>query len=324
VPEASPPPVAAAPAESTLLLRFGELTLKSEGVRRRFTTILRRNIEDAFSREGLDCLIRDDWGHLYVDTSDPVRGIPLLTRTFGLTSVSPVALLRSSALEEVARFSADYALPHLPPEAGTFAVRPRRTGSHPYSSTDLGRTCGAAILQRARAQGRALAVDLSNPDFEVEVEVRENVTYLYARRVACAGGMPLGAAGKVVCVLRDEAPGAAMDARAAWMVAKRGALPLFVAGGDEATRTPGPHAAKALEHLTAWVPRPKVWVATNPADPRLLASMANRYNAHAFVIGVRARGGEVDGPTELAPGFPTFHPLLALSDAEVDQIPLAP
>ena len=161
---AAAPARSAAPEESTLLLRFGELTLKSEAVRRRFTQILRRNIEESFSRAGLDCLIRDDWGHLYVDTSDLNAGLAALSRTFGLTSVSPVAVLRTAALLEVAAYAADYAMRYLPAGAKTFAVRPRRTGSHPYSSTDVGRVCGAAIFQAAAAAGRPLAVDLDTPD----------------------------------------------------------------------------------------------------------------------------------------------------------------
>lgn len=311
-----------APPESTLLLRFGELTLKSEGVRRRFTTILRRNIEEAFARESLDCLIRDDWGHLYVDTSDPERAIPVLSRTFGLTSVSPVALLRSSSLDEVAAFAAAYAVPHIPASAKSFAVRPRRTGSHPYSSTDLGRTCGSAIVVAAHAASRPLTVDLSDPDFEVEVEVRENMSYVYARRIACAGGMPLGAAGKVVCVIRDSVPEADWDARAAWMAAKRGSAPVFAVQGDEASKKPGPHAAAAVAKLEPWVPRVKSWVVSDPTNASLLTNMARRYNAHAFVVGSRAAGGEVNGPVTLAEGFPTFHPLLTMSDEEVAAIPL--
>jgi thiamine biosynthesis protein ThiI len=319
---AAAPPRGAAPEESTLLLRFGELTLKSEAVRRRFTQILRRNIEESFSRAGLDCLIRDDWGHLYVDTSDLNAGLAALSRTFGLTSVSPVAVLRTAALPDVAAHAADYALRYLPESARTFAVRPRRTGSHPYSSTDVGRVCGSAIQQAAAAAGRPLSVNLDTPDFEVEVEVRENTAYLYVRRFPCVGGMPLGSAGKVICVVREGDPESDWDARAAWMIMKRGCLPIYAAQGDEATRTPSPRAAHALERLRPWAPNAKHWVAADPTKPDLLAAMARRFEAHAVVVGARASSGEVQGPVELLEGYPTFHPLLALSEEELAKIPL--
>jgi len=316
------PPASAAPAESTLLLRFGELTLKSDPVRRRFTSILRSNIEAAFVREGLDCLMRDDFGHLYVDTTDLERAAGVLSRIFGLTSVSPAALLRSARLEEIAAFCARYALANLPAGARTFAVRARRTGSHPYSSQDVARACGAEIQRQAAAGGAPLGVHLDAPDFEVEVEVRENLAYCYARRYPCAGGLPVGSAGKIVFVLRGEPAEADLDARAAWMLIKRGAFPLYLVAGDESTRTPAPAAAEALARLERWGPAHKRWVVADPLDPAAIASFAAHGKGHAVAYGARAEKGDVKGPATLAGGLPTFHPLLALSDEEVAKIPV--
>jgi thiamine biosynthesis protein ThiI len=313
----------AVPEETSLLLRFGELTLKSDPVRRRFTSLLKSNIEGAFARAGLDCLIRDDWGHLYVDTSDREKAAELLSRTFGLTSVSPVVALRTSKLDEIAAACAQYSLAQLPEGAKSFAVRPRRTGSHAYTSKDIGRECGSAIFQAARAKGHPLEVDLDTPDFEVEVEVREAMTYLYARRVACVGGLPLGTAGKVACVIRAGQPESLLDARAAWMIMKRGVMPVFAAAGDRDSKTPHPGAAPALAAALAWAPTAKVEYAPDPTDPAFLAALVRRRNCHAVNIGVIARGGQLSGPAELIEGYPTFHPLLAMTDEEIARIPVA-
>ncbi len=311
-----------APPESTLLLRFGELTLKSDAVRRRFTSVLRQNIETAFQREGLDCLIRDDFGHLYVDTNDNERALKILARTFGLTSISPSAVLRTSALAEVADLAGRYALAHRPAGAASFAVRARRTGSHPYSSIDLARACGSAIQKLAESTGAPLKVNLNAPDFEVEVEVRENRSYVYASRVQAEGGLPVGTGGKIVFVVRASPTDADRDARAAWMLIKRGAFPLFLVEGDEASRTPAPAAAEALVKLSRWAPVHKMWVAAEPMKAATIAPFAHRHNAHAVAYGARATLGELDAPATLLDGFPTFHPLLALSDDEVASIPL--
>ncbi len=321
-PTQATPAVLPAPQATTLLLRFGELTLKSHAVRRRFTQLLRANIEAAFVREGLDCLIRDDYGHLYVDTADMGRAVPLLKRTFGLTSISPVAVLRSSDLGEVAPFLAAFAVANLPPGAATFAVRARRTGSHAYTSMELARACGSAVFGAAAAAGRPLAVNLSKPDFEVEVEVRENRTYAYARRFPCEGGLPVGSAGKILFVLRDSAREADLDARAAWMLMKRGAQPVIMAQGDEGTHTPGAHAGAALRRLAAWTPSYKLFVVADPLDGQTVARLAHTFKAHAVAIGTRAQGGTLDGPVSLAGPLPTFHPLLALTDEEIAKIPL--
>lgn len=322
--EVSPAPLEApVPEESTLLLRYGELTLKSEGVRKRFTRILRGNIENSFQHAGLDCLIRDDFGHLYVDTNDMEKAARVLSHTFGLTSVSPAALLPASPLEDLASAAARYTVATVPPGTRTFAVRSRRTGSHAYSSQDVARACGKAIQERAAAHGAPLAVKLDDPEFEVEVEVRENRAYLYARRFHCAGGLPVGTAGKIVFVLRADPVHADLDARAAWMLMKRGAFPLYLVAGDEGSRTPAPGPAAALERLAAWGPTHKRWVAADPLDKAAIQGFAGRNNASAVAYGARAVGGTLDAAPVLADGLPTFHPLLALSDDEVAKIPLA-
>ena len=314
---------ASTPTESTLLLRYGELTLKSEGVRKRFTRILRGNITNAFQHAGLDCLIRDDFGHLYVDTDNLEKAAEVLSRTFGLTSVSPAALLPSGNLDELAEAAAKYTLATMPQGTSSFAVRARRTGSHAYSSQDLARACGSSIQRLAASRGAPLAVRLDDPQFEVEVEVRENRAYLYARRFPCAGGLPVGTAGKVVFVLRADPAEADLDARAAWMLMKRGAFPLYLVAGDEATRTPALGPASALERLARWGPTHKRWVAANPLDKASIEGFVARNGAHAVAYGARAAGGELNAPATLAEGFPTFHPLLALTDEEVAKIPLA-
>ncbi|HEX9709349.1 MAG TPA: THUMP domain-containing protein [Candidatus Thermoplasmatota archaeon] len=321
-PAPSAPPLPPPPAETTLLLRFGELTLKSTAVRKRFVTLLKRNIEAAFARAKLDCLIRDDWGHLYIDTTDLEAASRICARTFGLVSVSPVAVVPSGDLEVVARAAAAYALRHLPPPARTFAVRPRRTGTHSYTSTELGRVCGASISEAAAAAGHPLGVRLDGPDYEVEVEVRQSLTYLYARRVACAGGMPLGSAGKVVCVIREGEGVSDRDARAAWMLMKRGARPIFAVAGDPAAGAPSPHAGAALDKALSWAPGSPCAVAADPAEPSFLRALADRHQAAAFTIGTLARAGVLDGPDELADGYPTFHPLLTMTDVEVARVPL--
>jgi thiamine biosynthesis protein ThiI len=311
----------APPVETTLLLRFGELTLKSASVRKRFVDLLKRNLQAAFAREGLDCLVRDDWGHLYIDTTDLGRAAAICGRTFGLVSVSPVAVVSSGDLDTVAAASAAYAVANLPAGARSFAVRPRRTGSHTYTSTEVGRVCGSAIHEAALAAGHELKVDLTTPDFEVEVEVRQSVSYLYARRLACVGGMPLGSAGRVIAVLREGETISDLDGRAAWMLMKRGCKPVFAVAGDPETATAKPHAAAALAHGLAWAPGAKVAFADEPTAPEFLLTLAEHHKASAFTIGTRARDGALDGPNELADGYPTFHPLLTMTDDEVAAIP---
>jgi len=67
-----------------LLVRYGELALKSPPVRREFETALRRNILDLFVREGISGRVRSDRGHLYVETDDAAVGVRLVRRAQGM------------------------------------------------------------------------------------------------------------------------------------------------------------------------------------------------------------------------------------------------
>src|SRR5690606_18535410 len=92
----------------------------------------------------------------------------------------------------------------------TYAVRAKRTGSHPFSSYDVQQLLGAALNPGAK-------VDLGNPEVEVEVEIRDRGVHFFSGRQPGLGGLPLGVEGKAVCLLS----GGFDSAVAAWLMLKR-------------------------------------------------------------------------------------------------------
>ena len=72
-----------------LLVRFGELALKSRFVRRQLRDRLVANIQDLFASEGIECLTRADHGRIYVDVDDLPAATSALSRVFGIVSFSP-------------------------------------------------------------------------------------------------------------------------------------------------------------------------------------------------------------------------------------------
>jgi len=180
-----------------VLVRYGELALKSPPVRREFESALRRNILDQFVREGVPGRVRSDRGHLYVETDSSEVGVRLVRRVFGVTSVSPVEEVPSDPSVIRARLL-ELADPRLRP-GGRFAVRARRTGQHPFTSQQLAGDLGAAVLERFADRG--LTVDLGKPDTELSIEVRGPRTYLSFERFDGPGGLPLGVAGKLVALV---------------------------------------------------------------------------------------------------------------------------
>jgi tRNA uracil 4-sulfurtransferase len=196
-----------------ILVRYGELALKSAPVRREFERTLTRNILAHFLAAGSTCRLRADHGHLYVEVGEAGPAIRILRRVFGVTSVSEVFEVPTDPLAIRARLL-ELADPHLTP-GSTFAVRARRTGSHAFTSQQLAGDLGGAVL--AQWPDRGLKVRLDDPEIELFVEVRAGRTYLSFDRHRGPGGLPLGVAGRVVALV-DGARGGL----GAYLMMKRG------------------------------------------------------------------------------------------------------
>lgn len=215
-----------------LLVRYGELALKSRYVRRQLEDRLVSNIQDMFAANDVECVVRKERGRVYVHADDEAAAIRLLRRVFGIVSIS-AAKEASSDLEALTREVVDYARGVLS-SGMAFAIRPRRSGQHPYTSQDLGRVLGQAV----RDSIPGLAVNLDAPDREIHVEVRGARACVFHEVVAGPGGLPLGSQGEVLAVVEDEAGMVAV-----WMMMRRGCR-VRVAGGEP-----------LLDALRRWDPR---------------------------------------------------------------------
>ncbi len=197
---------------SVLIVRYGEISLKSHSVRRRFVDTLVRNIQDALLNADIEGYVETERGRVYVFTEDK-RSIDAVKRVFGVVSVS-WAEMTDSNMENIASL----VLSTFPCRKGSFAVRARRTGDHDYTSQELAAYVGERILDKCSD----LRVDLKKPDFEVHIEVRNSKSFVFFEKIKGVGGMPLGTQGTIGAFMRDE-----KDVLAAWMMMKRGCDVLF-------------------------------------------------------------------------------------------------
>ncbi len=209
------------PAYSAVLLRFGEIGIKSNQTRRRMTQLLVQHVSSALREQKiLFEKIRQEWGRIFIETTDVENAAATAAKVFGVVSASPV-VVTSGDLDAI--LSLGTALAKKEFKKGlTFAVGARRFGDHDFASQDVREQLGAAIINELSDYD--LKVNLSGPDQEIYVEVREKSSYIFAQTYTGVGGMPTGTQGKVVCTLSTglDSP------MAAYKVMKRGCIPIFV------------------------------------------------------------------------------------------------
>ena len=215
-----------------LLVRYGELSLKSPYVRRQLEDRLAANVQDMFAANGVECVVKVARGRVFVHAEDEATALRLLRRVFGIVSVSP-AKEASSDLKTLAKEVVEYARGILT-SAMSFAIRPRRSGQHPYTSQELARVLGQAV----RDAVPGATVDLDAPDREIHVEVRGPRAYVFHEVVGGPGGLPLGSQGTALAVAEDD-----VGMAATWLAMRRGCRPR-VAGREP-----------FLAALRAWDPK---------------------------------------------------------------------
>ncbi|MBU4406333.1 MAG: tRNA 4-thiouridine(8) synthase ThiI, partial [Candidatus Altiarchaeota archaeon] len=175
-----------------VIVRYGEIFLKSEPVRKRFEG---RLLDDIRRRlEGTDFKIKRKRHRIYVVTEEPEKAAELLTKVFGIVSVSP-AVEAPVDMDEITKKAVALAKDVILPNE-TFAVRAERTGNHEFSSKDIEEKAGEAILNSLDT-----TVNLSSPDKTIFVEIRDDAAFLFDQKIRGPGGLPSGTQGKLISLL---------------------------------------------------------------------------------------------------------------------------
>jgi len=242
------------PGADTVLVRYGEIGLKSSGVQSRMETRLAGNIREALAARGLDAAVDREHTRLTVRTTpDRVEAVTdRVTDVFGVVSASPAVTTEptldaiSEALAAVARDQYD---------SGTFAVRARRAGQtddHPFSSADIEEAGGEAVWQAAETCGVDPEVDLGDPDLTVHVECRPSTAFVFVDSREGPGGIPVGSQEPVVALVS----GGIDSPVAAWLAMKRGCpvYPLYVDLGEFGGVDHRMRAIRTVSELATYAP----------------------------------------------------------------------
>lgn len=240
-----------------VLVRYGELFLKSDPVKRHFIGLLMRNIKKALDAEGIAHRFELSRGRMLLFGEDEERIAAVVARVFGIVDVS-VATRTANDLPGMTSAAVDLAKGRLRPGM-SFAIRAKRQGVSGYTSQQMGEVIGSAV---AAAVPGSL-VNLSCPDYEIYAEARDIGGFVYDSRRTAPGGLPLGTQGKA-CVLLSSGIDSPV---ASWLMMKRGSevIHLHMDGG----RWAGPDVrAAAIENHR----RLSLWCAGIPLSLLIIAS----------------------------------------------------
>lgn len=240
------------PGADVVLVRHGEIGVKSDQVRRKMETRLAGNVNSLLADRGIDGDVDRTRNRIFVHTDDPEGATDIATDTFGVVSASPAATVEPT-IEAISAALREATEAHF--DGGSFAVDARRAGEkdvHPFASTDIESEGGSAVWETIESMGGEPSVDLDDPDFTLFVECREDDAYVFLEKRDGPGGMPLGTQQPVVAMIS----GGIDSPVAAWKMMRRGCpiVPVYVDLGDYGGPDHQARAAATVVDLARFAP----------------------------------------------------------------------
>ena len=190
-----------------IVIRYGELSTKKDNINF-FLSKLRNNIEE--SLEGFNYRLFFDHGRMYIETNEREGIINKLQYVFGIYDINLVDKIdkdlnniKEAAIKLIRSL-----------DIKTFKVETKRVDkTYPLTSMEISKEVGAYILKNT-----SLKVDVNHPDYILEIELRNDYTYIYKETYKGLGGYPISTNGKGLLMLS----GGIDSPVAAYLAIKRG------------------------------------------------------------------------------------------------------
>lgn len=200
-----------------------EITIKSRDVRKRYTRLLELNVRKVFKHRKISVDICSQWDKLVLRLNPIERSrMDEIAAAFqaipGLHQAEQVVESQFDNLDELVTQITEHFADRV--KGQSFAVRVKRKGSHAFSSTELARATGGALLKNADGA----TVDLRRPAVLVNVEVDGQTLRMQEQVFPGMGGMPLPSQEDVLCLIS----GGYDSAVAAYHMIRRGARTHFI------------------------------------------------------------------------------------------------
>ena len=193
-----------------IMVRFGELSTKGKN-KKDFISTLYLNIKHSL-KEFTSLQIETRYDHIYVKLNDEDvnKVVERLKDVSGIQALSLVYKVPND-IEEIKKGALEFIKQV---EGNTFKVKVKRGNKRFYmNSEEITRVVAPVILKNTN-----LKVDVHNPDILLNIEVRDEGTYIFDETIKGAGGYPLGVGGKAMHMLS----GGIDSPVAAYLLMKRG------------------------------------------------------------------------------------------------------
>jgi len=175
--------------EKCIIVRYCEIHLKGKN-RGYFEKLLQTNIQNALSGIAHKLKVMHS-RYLIENYNEDEYGLIVekLGKVAGIHTISP-AIVVDSEYEAIKAVAFDLCKG----KSGTFKVETNRADkTFPLDSMSVSRNLGGDILENFSN----LKVDVKNPSFVVNVDIREDgKTFVYSDVIHCLSGMPVGSAGR--------------------------------------------------------------------------------------------------------------------------------
>ncbi len=178
--------------EKLILIKYGELTTKKDN-RGFFIKTLENNIID--NLYDIDYKIKKDYARMFIYTKEIEKTINRLKKIFGIHEIVEAYKLDSLDIETIKKESLNL----LKKESfKTFKIETKRSNkSFPIKSMDVSRNVGGFILKNISN----INVDVHNPEVLLNIEIRNEATFIYYKEYSGLKGYPVGVAGKGLLML---------------------------------------------------------------------------------------------------------------------------
>lgn len=277
-----------------IIMRYGEIGLKQNITRRIFENTLIKNIKKSLQKQNIEFEIERKRARNYVISNQIEDCIKILSKIFGITSFSPAfkTNIDKKSLKKITLNIIENKIT----ENTSFALKVNRTGTHDFTSRDIAVFLGDVIQKKTKA-----AVNLSNPDITLFVEIIDKTAFLFFEKISGAGGLPLNTQGRILAYIDSKEA-----ILAAWFLMRRGCMPIFL--------------------INKKILYDKVENFTN--NWHCICCIENNKNIQEYVIqkrcdaivtGYKLNDFEKIKQLKKQVKIPILHPLIGLSDEEINE-----